>query len=123
VIAAPADRAWEMIGRPERLGEWLPGVTECSYADGVRRLTLRSGITFEEHIVTNDALARRFQYRVVGGIFTEHLATVDVIELDADHCVVTYATDADPAPMAIVLGGAIGAGLEELRRQLEGATL
>ena len=31
----------------------------------------------------------------------------------------TYATDAAPATMAVVLGGATGAALDELRRLLE----
>ena len=42
--------------------------------------------------------------------------------IDEGRCLVTYGVDADPAPMALIIAGAMGAGLEELRRQLEGAS-
>ena len=88
--------------------------------DGTTRtVTLGSGASLAEELLTNDALQRRFQYRIDGGLFTEHLASIDVMALDDDRCLVTYASDADPAPMAVVLGGATNGALVELARQLE----
>jgi hypothetical protein len=76
----------------------------------------------QETILTNDPLQRRFQYTLSGGFFAEHLASVDVIELGPDRCLVTYATDVRPAVMAIVLGGAAEGALRNLRDQLEAGT-
>ena len=82
----------------------------------MRNVTLGTGLRLEEHVVTNDPLLRRFQYRIVGGIFREHLGTVDVIELDAEECLVVYGTDAEPPVMALVIGGATGEALAGIER-------
>jgi carbon monoxide dehydrogenase subunit G len=121
VIEAGADDAWRLVGRPEVLHTWFPGIVDCRVEGDRRTVTLATGLTLDETILTNDPLQRRFQYRISGGLFVEHLASLDVIALGEHRCLVTYATDADPATMAIVLGGAMGGALDELRRQLEGA--
>ena len=118
------------VGADDRLGRGRAGPSCCTTGspasstagvDGDQRtVTLGTGLTLDETILTNDPLQRRFQYRIAGGLFAEHLASLDVIALADDRCLVTYATDADPATMAIVLGGAMAAALGELRRQLEG---
>jgi Polyketide cyclase / dehydrase and lipid transport len=124
VIGVDADTAWRIVGRPELLHHWFPGVVACEVAGAVRTVRLATGIELEEAILTCDPLLRRFQYRISGGLFTEHLASVDVIALDDESCLVTYATDAAPAAMAVVLGGASGDALAQLRRLLEdGATV
>lgn len=122
VIAVPADRAWSVVGRPELLHLWFPGIVGCSVAGTTRTITTGTGLSLVEDLLTNDPLQRRFQYRISGGFFREHLASIDVIELGPDSCLVTYASDADPATMAIVLGGAMEGALTELARQLEGGT-
>jgi hypothetical protein len=119
VLAVPADRAWSAFTRPELLHHFFPGLVECRVEDDLRTVTLATGITMAERILTNDAIARRFQYRIEGGLFRDHLATVDVFALDDATCLVSYATDADPSTMAIVLGGAMQAALDELRHRLE----
>jgi carbon monoxide dehydrogenase subunit G len=119
VIEVSADAAWRVVGRPEVLHHWFPGIVACRVEGAERTVTLGSGLTLVESILTNDPLQRRFQYRISGGFFVEHLASIDVIALGERTCLVTYASDADPATMAIVLGGATAAALVELRRQLE----
>jgi hypothetical protein len=116
------ERAWSVIGRPELLHHWFPGIVDCTVDGTTRTITTGMGLVLSEELLTNDPLQRRFQYRISGGFFTEHLASIDVIPLDDDHCLVTYASDADPATMAIVLGGAMHGALEELARQLEAGT-
>lgn len=119
VLAVPADRAWAAITRADLLHHWFPGLTDCTLDGDVRTVHLATGIVMAERIVTNDTIARRFQYRIEGGLFKDHLATIDVFALDHESCLVSYATDADPSTMAVVLGGAMQAALDELRRQLE----
>lgn len=119
VIQVPADAAWSVIGRPELLHHWFPGIDDCTVDGATRTITTGMGLQLAEELLTNDPLQRRFQYRISGGFFKEHLASIDVIPLDERRCLVTYASDADPATMAIVLGGAMHGALEELARQLE----
>ncbi|MEX2292913.1 MAG: SRPBCC family protein [Acidimicrobiales bacterium] len=119
VIQVSAARAWEVVGRPEVLHHWFPGIVDCTVDGATRTITTGVGLSLSEDILTNDSLQRRFQYRISGGLFKEHLATIDVIELTDESCLVTYASDADPATMAIVLGGASAAALAELADQLE----
>jgi len=121
-VAVDADRAWAVVGAADVLHLWFPGMASCSVEGDVRTVTTDAGLTLTEEIITNDPLQRRFQYRVSGGFFTEHLGTVDVIALGPSRCLVVYASDADPATMALVLGGATAGALEELRRQLEAGT-
>lgn len=118
-LGVPADDAWAVVSRPELLHLWFPGIVGCDVEGGTRTITLATGISMVEQLLTNDPLQRRFQYRIEGGLFREHLATIDVIELDERSCLVCYATDADPATMAIVLGGAMTSALAELAHQLE----
>jgi carbon monoxide dehydrogenase subunit G len=122
VVGVDADTAWGVVGRPDVLHHWFPGIVGCEVAGDVRTVTLATGLTLDETILTHDPLQRRFQYRITGGFFTEHLASIDVVPLDERTCLVTYATDAAPATMAIVLGGATGGALAELRRLLESGT-
>ncbi|HKY65239.1 MAG TPA: SRPBCC family protein [Acidimicrobiales bacterium] len=119
VVGVDAATAWSLVGRPELLHLWFPGVVGCRVEGTTRTVTLGSGLTLDEAILTRDPLQRRFQYRIRGGLFTEHLASVDVIALDERSCLVTYASDAAPAAMAVVLGGATAAALAELKRRLE----
>ena len=124
VIDASAGRAWDVLGRPELLHTWFPGIVDCRVEGSVRTITTGAGLSLAEEIVTNDPIQRRFQYRISGGFFHEHLGTVDVLELDptpeGERCLVVYSSDADPAVMAIILGGATQGALDELARQLEG---
>lgn len=123
VVGVDAATAWRVVGRPELLHHWFPGVVGCRVAGATRTVTLGTGLTLDEAILTLDPLQRRFQYRITGGFFTEHLASVDVIGLDDRTCLVTYASDAAPAAMAVVLGGATAAALAELKRGLEAGDL
>ncbi|HEV7721199.1 MAG TPA: SRPBCC family protein [Iamia sp.] len=119
-IAVPADAAWAVVTRADVLQHWFPGLRQVVMkTPTIRTVTTGAGLSLDEEIVTNDPLQRRFQYRIAGGFFKEHLASIDVIALADDRCLVTYASDADPATMAIVLGGAMEAALTSLTTQLE----
>ena len=118
-IHRSANDVWTVVGRPELLHLWFPGVASCAVDGNVRVITLGSGIPMPEEIVTNDSIQHRFQYRITSPLFKQHLATIDVIDLGDDTCEVVYSTDAEPAVMALVIGGATTGALEELRQQFE----
>lgn len=118
-VPATADEVWQVVGRPELLHLWFPGITGCTVDGSTRVITTGSGIPMPEQIITNDALQHRFQYTITAPLFRNHFATLDVIDLGDGTCVVVYSTDAEPAVMALVIGGGTTGALEELRRQFE----
>ena len=118
-IAVDPDTVWRAVSRADLLDCWFPGVETCVLVDNVRTVGLRSGLTLDEEVIWSNPLQRRFQYRIRGGFFAEHLSTIDVIALAPDRSLVTYSSDVDPATMAIVLGGAMEEALTRLRQQLE----
>lgn len=125
-IDRPAEDVWPLIGDPGRIPEWFPGIVSAEVTeddDGVERtVTLATGIALVERVVTNDALAHRFQYRIAGGVFREHLGTVDLIDLGDGTCLGVYSTDAAPDVMALVIGGATGTALANIKRLAEEGT-
>jgi hypothetical protein len=123
-----ADDVWAVLARPERIREWFPGVVDATVADGVRTLTLRTGMPLVEEIVTLDHRLRRFQYRVTGPIpMRFHLGTMDVIDDDPDgdgsSCLLVYSTEIEPEPMAFVFDGAVAAATANLARMLDAGEL
>ena len=119
-IHRPADEVWALVGDPGTIHEWFPGIVSCTVSEteeGTERtVVLGTGLQLVEHIITNDPIARRFQYRIAGGVFREHLGTIDVIDLDDGTCLCVYGTDALPDVMALVIGGASGEALERICR-------
>jgi carbon monoxide dehydrogenase subunit G len=118
-IARSADDIWAIIGNPATISQWFPGIVNATVDGNSRVITTESGIPMPEEIVTNDAIQRRFQYRITAGIVHNHLATIDVFDLGDGSSLVAYATDCDPDAMALMIGGATGNALFELKRQLE----
>lgn len=117
-INCPADKVWALVGDAARIPEWFPGIVEAVVDGDTRTITTGSGIPMSEEFVA-DPLQRRFQYRITGGLFREHVSTLDVIDLGDDTCLVVYGVDADPNTMALVIGGAAGNALEHLRTLME----
>ncbi len=118
-IARSADDVWAVVGDPTTIAQWFPGIVAAEVDGTARVITTASGIPMPEEIVTNDAIQRRFQYRLTGGIVRNHLGTIDVFDLGDGSSLVAYATDGEPDPMALMIGGATGNALRELKRQLE----
>jgi len=121
-IDVPADEVWKVVGKPEILCLWFPGIVSSVFDGKTRTITTGTGVPMPEEIITNDALQRRFQYRITAPLFRQHLATVDVLDIGAGNCMVVYSTDAEPAVMALVIGGATTGALEELKRQFDAGT-
>ncbi len=118
-IARPAREVWNLVGDPAALPRWFPGVADAQVDGTTRVITTDSGIPMPEEIVTNDPLQRRFQYRITSPIVRNHLGTIDVFDLGDDSSLVSYATDCEPDALALIIGGACGNALHELRRLLE----
>jgi uncharacterized protein YndB with AHSA1/START domain len=119
-VARPASEVWDLIGDPARIQDWFPGIV-ASEVDGTSRvITTGSGIPMPEEIVTLDPLQRRFQYRITAPIVREHLSTLDVVDLGDGTSLIVYSVDADPSTMALVIGGAAGNAIDNVRRILEG---
>jgi hypothetical protein len=118
-IDRPPDQVWATLGDPATIHEWFPGIVASTVEGDVRTITLGSGVPLAEDIVTIDPVLRRFQYRITGGLFRHHLGTVDVLDLHDGTCMAVYSTDAEPDVMALVIGGASGAALHELKRQFD----
>lgn len=118
-IARAADDVWAVIGDPVTIAQWFPGIVDATVDGTARVVTTASGIPMPEEIVTNDAIQRRFQYRLTAGIVQHHLGTIDVFDLGDGTSLVAYATDCEPDAMALIIGGATGNALGELKRQLE----
>ena len=118
-INRSADDVWTLVGRPDLLHEWFP-TTGTKMEGNTRWIYLASGLEFEEDIVTLDNSLRRFQYTIVNNpIVKDHLGTVDVIDDPHGGCVVVYSTQMEPEVLALIIGGAAGAGLENLKRIME----
>jgi carbon monoxide dehydrogenase subunit G len=120
-IRRPADEVWAVIADAGSIAEWFPSMATSSVDGTTRSITMSSGMAVTEEIVTCDDELRRFQYRMTGlPIVGFHLATIDVFDIDGDS-LLAYSTEIEPAPLALVLGGAIGEAVEALRLQLEAA--
>lgn len=118
-IDRSADEVWALIGDSARLHEWFPGIVDTTVDGTSRVITTGIGLPMPEEILTDDAIARRFQYKLLLPNLKEHLSTLDVHDLGDGTCLAAYAADADPAAMALVIAGAAGNALENAKRLLE----
>lgn len=118
-IRRPAEEVWAMVGSPARLPEWYASIKSVLVEGQSRIVTSAGGREFVEQLLTVDNLQRRLQYRIVEPVLREHLATIDVHDLEENSCLVVYSCDADPAAFALSFGGAAADGLENLRARLE----
>ncbi|MGZ8752049.1 MAG: SRPBCC family protein [Acidimicrobiia bacterium] len=121
-IRRRAADVWDRIEDPGVIQDWFPGIVASTVDGTTRVVTLASGISMPEEIITSDRILRRFQYRITVPVFQHHLGTIDVIDLGDETCLTVYSTDADPRTMALVIGAATDDALRELRDQMESAT-
>lgn len=116
-IDVPADIAWKIVGNPDSVASWAPGIHTSATTNGVRTLTLKRGGLVVESIVTNDDRLRRFQYRVIKGLpLQSHLGTLDVIELCDQRCLVIYSSDVMPPDALAGIHSSMQISLARLER-------
>jgi hypothetical protein len=118
-IEADVEEVWAIAGEPTILNLWFPGITECVVDGIVRTITLAAGMSMPEEIITNDPIAHRFQYMITSPLFSYHRGTIDAFDLGNHRTLVSYATDAVPNVMALVIGGGSLGALAELKLQVE----
>jgi Polyketide cyclase / dehydrase and lipid transport len=118
-LARPARDVWEYIGDPAAIATWFPDFESSSVEGSTRTITTTSGLTFTEELLIVDPILRRIQYTVNLPLASFHRGTLDVIEVDADSCVVSYATEADPRMMALVIGAPTYRALKALVAHFE----
>lgn len=119
VIERSAADVWSVVGDPTSIRHWFPGMVDATVDGTTRIITTGTGLPLPETILVHDPILRRFQYRLDLPVVRFHRGTIDVIELAPERCLVVYSTDCEPDPMALVIGGATGNALGELKRQLE----
>lgn len=119
-IERAADEVWNLLRDPASVTTWFPQMTDVNIDGTERRITLASGLTLIETIVSNRDDLRRFQYRLTGPLPIEtHLGTIDVIADGDNRCVVVYSTDVIPHALAFVLDGAVSDALANLKNLIE----
>lgn len=121
-IARPAGEVWELVGDPARVHEWFPGIVSCTVEGDQRLVTTAGGLPVPERLVTVDPIQRRLQYRITAPMVGEHLSTLDVHDLYDGTSLVVYSAQAEPAALALVIGGAGGNAIENLRTMMEKTT-
>jgi hypothetical protein len=119
VIAREPEDVWRAIGDPAAISTWFPGITTAEVNGSSRVITTVSGLTMPEEIVTNDPVRRVFEYRITAPLLKDHLGSIEVTGAGAGRSLVRYETRCEPDTIALVIGGACGNALHELRRQLE----
>lgn len=119
IIDSPPDAVWARIGDPTAIVGWFPGMVDVQVDGTSRTITTATGIPLPEEIVVVDPILRRFQYRVVAPFLQHHLGTIDVFDLGDGRSLVSYSTDCVPDAMALIIGGATGNALKELKKQQE----
>lgn len=118
IARQPAD-VWPLIGDPAALAAWFPGIAAADVDGTTRIITTASGLRMPEEIVTNDPVRRIFSYRLTAPIVRDHLGQIEVSDAGDGRSLVSYETRCEPDMVALVIGGACGNALRELRRQLE----
>ncbi len=119
IIARRPTDVWARIADPSDHPSWFVGMTSAVMDGDVRTITTGSGLPMPEKIVTIDNILRRFQYAITSPFFKSHLSSIDVFDLGDDRSLVSYSVDCDPDAMALIIGGAAGGALKELKRQME----
>jgi len=122
LISAGPDAVWAVIGDPTALSCWFPGIVETEVNGTSRVVITASCLRMPEEIVTNDPVRRVFSYRLKAPLVRDHLGTIEVRDAGFGQTLVRYETRCEPDTIALVIGGACGNALHELRRLLEGSS-
>ncbi|RYF45237.1 MAG: SRPBCC family protein, partial [Comamonadaceae bacterium] len=98
VIDKSPSIVWNIVRDVPGISRWFPAIISSSGDQKRRTVILQDGSRIDEDIVTLDDELRRLQYRAVGGDLpiTNHLGTVDVLEVRKGQSLVVYSTEIEP---------------------------
>ena len=101
-IEVPPEIVWGAVADFANVHKRLvPGfVTNLKMEGNARIVTFANGATVKEVLVTNDPVARRLVYAVVGGQLTHHSASVEVCPDGTGGSLVVWITDFLPDSFA-----------------------
>jgi carbon monoxide dehydrogenase subunit G len=99
-IAEDPEVVWALVSDPMAIVKWGMGMSAATWdADtDTRTITLDSGATVRERVVTTNNDLRRFQYEVLpdeGTGIERHLATADVLD-DTEGSLLIWSVDVKP---------------------------
>ena len=101
-IEVPPETVWHAVADFANIHKRLvPGfVTDLKMEGNARIVTFANGVTVKEVLVTNDKMAKRLVYAVVGGQLTHHSASVEVRPDGTGSSLVVWITDFLPDSFA-----------------------
>jgi carbon monoxide dehydrogenase subunit G len=123
VIDAPSAAVWDAVRDVGALHVRLvPGFVVATRLEGDDRVvTFGNGAIARERIVDLDDAARRLVWTIVGGRFTHHNGSVQVLEAAGGGSRVVWITDLLPHALAVPIGAMMEEGLSVMKRTLEAA--
>jgi len=94
-ISVPPETVWDAVSDFAHADNRLvPGfITELKMDGSARIVTFANGVTVKEILVTNDKVARRLVYAVVGGQLTHHSASIEVRPHGTGRTLLVWITD------------------------------
>lgn len=121
LIDAPASRVWDALQDVGALHTRLvPGfVTGCKLEGGARMVTFANGMQAKELIVDVSAAFMRVAWAAVGGRFTHHNASAQVVATGEDSCKVLWVADLLPNELGPAVAEMIEQGLAAMKRSQE----
>ena len=92
----PADRLWEILGKPDRV-DWVPGVQHCVLECDVRSLTLPGAGDIKERILFYSNEQRIIEYSCfeAPGTLKTHYARMEVVP-NATGCQLLWHAEVTP---------------------------
>jgi len=141
-IDASADKVWEKIKDFDGLATWHPALEKDEIVSGKnnvvgaeRLLTLKGGGTIKEKLLAYDPKHHSFKYAILEGALpvSDYSSTVTVASTGKNKSTVTWsgtfkrkdmgdkpAADADDATATKTMSGVYQAGLDNLKKMIEG---
>jgi hypothetical protein len=122
-IEISPERAWDALADWGALHERLVRgfVTDAKLDGSDRVVTFFNGAVVRERFVSSDAAARRLAWSIADGPYTHHNGVARVLDDGSGHTVFEWTADLLPDELAARTDEMMEAGIEAVKRTLEGA--
>ncbi len=136
-IEAPAEKVWEAVKDFDGLANWHPMFSSGAIKSGtnnepgaIRTVTVKDGPSFDEELLTWDALGRKFTYRLIDPVplpVARYFGALEVVQVRRNTSAVLWSSRylnnsggkmKDEEVIAFI-NGAFKAGLDNLKPMLE----